>query len=68
MLTAVDAVRLRLAGVDVVTNDLSRSLKDSGGVILEVNHDPSPHLHYHVADPGGATRVAVPILDRLLSG
>lgn len=68
VLTAAEVLGLRLAGVDVVTPDLSRSLKDAGGVILEVNRDPAPHHHYNVADPVRATRVAVPILERLLSG
>ena len=67
VLRAAAASGLRLAGVDVVTCDLGRPLRDSGGVILEVNRDPSPHHHYHVADPANATRVAVPILRRLLS-
>jgi len=67
VLAAAATSGLRLAGVDVVTRDLGRPLRKSGGVILEVNRDPSPHHHYHVADPAGATRVAVPILRRLLS-
>ena len=68
VLEAARLSSLRLAGVDVVTPDLDRSLAESGGVILEVNRDPSPHHHYQVADPERATRVAVPILERLLSG
>ena len=67
VLAAAAASGLRLAGVDAVTRDLGRALRASGGVILEVNRDPSPHHHYHVADPARATRVAVPILRRLLS-
>ena len=67
VLAAAAASGLRLAGVDVVTCDLGRPLRESGGVILEVNRDPSPHHHYHVADPSHATRVAVPILRRLLA-
>jgi cyanophycin synthetase len=63
---AAAQVGVRLAGVDLITTDLSRSLKESGGVIIEVNGTPGLHYHYQVADQGNATRVAVPILRRLL--
>jgi len=63
---AAELVGLRLAGVDVITPDIGRSLPDAGGVILEVNGPPGFNYHYDVADPQGATRVAVPILRRLL--
>ena len=63
---AAAQVGVRLAGVDLITTDLSRSLKESGGVIIEVNGTPGLHYHYQVADEGNATRVAVPILRRLL--
>jgi cyanophycin synthetase len=63
---AAAQVGVRLAGVDLITTDLSRSLKESGGVIIEVNGTPGLHYHYQVADQRNATRVAVPILRRLL--
>jgi D-alanine-D-alanine ligase-like ATP-grasp enzyme len=63
---AAAQVGVRLAGVDLITGDLSRSLKESGGVIIEVNGTPGLHYHYQVADEVNATRVAVPILRRLL--
>jgi D-alanine-D-alanine ligase-like ATP-grasp enzyme len=61
------AVGLRLAGVDVITTDLARPLSETGGVITEVNGTPGLHHHYLVADPDLATRVAIPVLERLLS-
>ncbi len=64
--SAAAQVGVRLAGVDLITTDLGRSLKESGGVIIEVNGTPGLHYHYQVADQGNATRVAVPILRRLL--
>lgn len=64
---AAGLVGLRLAGLDVIATDLSRSLADSGGVVLEVNGAPGLSHHYHVADRAKATRVAVPILEKLLS-
>jgi D-alanine-D-alanine ligase-like ATP-grasp enzyme len=64
--TAVDAVGLRLAGVDVITADLSQPLGRTGGVVLEVNGNPGLHHHYHVADPEAATPVCVAVLRRAL--
>jgi D-alanine-D-alanine ligase-like ATP-grasp enzyme len=64
--TAAAQVGVRVAGVDLITRDLSRSLKETGGVVIEVNGTPGLHYHYQVADQGNATRVAVPILRRLL--
>lgn len=66
--TAARHTRLRLAGVDLVTPDPTRPLGDANGAILEVNGTPGLHYHYQVADRDGATPVAVPILDALLSG
>jgi cyanophycin synthetase len=64
---AAELVGVRLAGVDVITTDVTVPLAASGGVVIEVNGTPGLHHHYHVADRAGATRVAVPILERLLS-
>jgi D-alanine-D-alanine ligase-like ATP-grasp enzyme len=63
---AAELIGVRLAGIDLVTSDLSRSLADSGGAILEVNGTPGLHYHYEVVDAANATRVAVPILQALL--
>ena len=60
------ALRVRLAGVDVITPDISRPLAAVDGAINEVNTTPGLHHHYEVADGAGATRVAVPILRALL--
>jgi cyanophycin synthetase len=65
---AADAVGVRLAGVDVITNDPGVSLRDSGGAVLEVNATPGLHYHYEVRDPAGAVPVAELILERLLAG
>jgi D-alanine-D-alanine ligase-like ATP-grasp enzyme len=63
---AVRAVGLRLAGVDVVTPDIDQPLADTGGAIIEVNGTPGFQYHYVVAEPENATRIAVPILERVL--
>jgi hypothetical protein len=62
---AARAVGLRLAGVDVVTPDIMRPLAEAGGTIIEVNGTPGFQYHYTVADPAGATRIAIPVLERV---
>jgi cyanophycin synthetase len=64
--SAAELIGVRLAGVDIVTTDLSRPLEETGGTILEVNGTPGLNYHYEVADTANATRVAVPILQALL--
>lgn len=54
---------LRLAGVDIITADPSRSLRESGGVILEVNSPPGYFWHYYKRD--GAFPLAVHVLRAL---
>jgi D-alanine-D-alanine ligase-like ATP-grasp enzyme len=63
---AAEVVGLALAGVDVITPDPTRPLREVGGVINEVNGTPGLHHHYLVVDPVRATQVAAPILERLL--
>jgi hypothetical protein len=63
---AAEVVGVRLAGIDVVTPDPSRPLREAGGVIIEVNGHPGLTHHYDVADSSRATPVAIPILRRLL--
>jgi glutathione synthase/RimK-type ligase-like ATP-grasp enzyme len=62
---AAEAVGVRLAGVDVITDDPARPLR-GGGVIAKVNGTPALHRHYQVADREQACRVAEPILAYLL--
>lgn len=63
---AVEAVGLRLAGVDVLTSDPAQPLQAAGGVVLEVNGTPGLHHHALVAEPDRATPVFVPVLRALL--
>jgi cyanophycin synthetase len=62
---AVRALRVRFAGIDVITRDPSVSLAESGGVILEINGTPNLYFHYMKSD--GAFPAAVPLLRRLLA-
>lgn len=61
---AAELVGSRLAGVDVITSNISQGLEEAGGKILEVNTTPGYHYHYFKRD--GACRVAVPILKTCL--
>lgn len=62
---AAALARVRLAGVDVITPDPRRSLRESGGVILEVNTPPGYYWHYHKRD--GAFPLGVHVLKHLLA-
>jgi cyanophycin synthetase len=55
---------VRLAGVDVITRNPGVSLRESGGVILEVNSPPGYYWHYHKRD--GVCPVATHVLQALL--
>jgi len=64
---AAAAMGLRLAGIDLATPDLGRSLAEAGGAAIEINGTPGLHYHYLVRDPESAEPVAVPILEELLA-
>ncbi|HIK38681.1 MAG: cyanophycin synthetase [Geminocystis sp.] len=57
-------IGLDIAGIDVVTPDISKPLKEVGGVVIEVN--AAPGFRMHVAPSQGLPRnVAAPVLDML---
>jgi D-alanine-D-alanine ligase-like ATP-grasp enzyme len=64
--TAARLVGVRLAGVDVITPDPSRPLREAGGVILEVNSPPGYFWHYRKS--GGPFPVALHVLQALRNG
>jgi D-alanine-D-alanine ligase-like ATP-grasp enzyme len=63
---AASVAELRLAGVDLVTQDARRALANTEGAVIDVNPHPGLWHHYHVRDPSAATDVAAEILRRLL--
>ncbi len=60
---AVETMRIRFAGIDLVTPDASIPLGESGGVVLEINGTPNLYYHYHKSD--GAFPVASHVLRKL---
>lgn len=57
-------IGLDIAGIDVVTSDISKPLRDTDGVIVEVN--AAPGFRMHVAPSRGLPRnVAAPVIDML---
>ncbi len=61
---AAKVVGLDVAGVDVVCEDIARSLKQQRGAIVEVN--AAPGFRMHVAPTEGRARnVAAPVIDLL---
>ncbi|MEB3291399.1 MAG: cyanophycin synthetase [Leptolyngbya sp.] len=57
-------IGLDIAGIDIVTTDISKPLREMDGVIVEVN--AAPGLRMHICPSEGIARnVAEPILDML---
>jgi cyanophycin synthetase len=63
---AADALRLRLAGVDLVAHFVNARLGTTDAMVVDVNPVPGLHHHHYIAKPATATRVTVPILRALL--
>jgi cyanophycin synthetase len=61
----VKALRVRMAGVDVITPNPRLPLAEAGGVVLEVNAPPNFYYHYHKR--GGAFPAAEHALRRMLA-
>jgi cyanophycin synthetase len=61
---AAGVVGLDIAGIDVLTHDISIPFRENGAVIIEVNAGPGIRMHTHPAE-GEARNVAAPILDML---
>jgi cyanophycin synthetase len=61
----VKALRVRLAGVDVITPNPRLPLAEARGVVLEVNAPPNFYYHYHKR--GGVFPVAEHVLRRMVA-
>ncbi len=57
-------IGLDICGIDVMTNDITLPLNETGGAVLEVN--AAPGFRMHIAPTGGLPRnVAEPVIDML---
>lgn len=63
---AVEAIGLDVAGVDICTKDISQSIKETGGVILEINAAPGIRMHMYPTF-GKGRNIAAHIIDYLFS-
>ena len=61
---AARAIGLDVAGVDFITDDITRSYKEAGGIICEVNAAPGFRMHTNPSE-GTPRDVAGPVLDML---
>lgn len=61
---AMLAIGLDVGGVDFVTKDISKSYKDIGGVIIEINAAPGFRMHLSPTE-GKPRDVAGPVVDML---
>jgi D-alanine-D-alanine ligase-like ATP-grasp enzyme len=62
----VAALGSEFAGIDLICNDLGRSLAESGGTFLEINTTPGIHHHYIGSESHSANPVAKQVLAYLL--
>ncbi len=61
---AAGVVGLDIAGIDVLTDDISVPFRENSAVIIEVNAGPGIRMHTHPAE-GEPRNVAAPILEML---
>ena len=61
---AAGVIGLDIAGLDVLTPDISRPFHENGAVIIEVNSGPGIRMHTHPAE-GKARNIGGAILDML---
>jgi D-alanine-D-alanine ligase-like ATP-grasp enzyme len=59
---ASSALRSAFCGVDVITTDATRSLRDAAGVIGEVNTTPGLHHHYMLSGTANGDKVVDAVL------
>jgi cyanophycin synthetase len=58
----LEALDLRLAGIDIITPDLTLPLDVAGGAVVDVN--PCPGFYYHYCKKDGC----LPVASHLLRG
>ncbi len=58
---------VRFAGLDLIAPDLTRPLRDSGGMVGEININPGLHHHYLIARPESGQPVAARVLEHMFT-
>ncbi len=58
--------RIELAGLDLITTDISKPLSETGGVINEINTTPGLHHHFLVSNESDAVQSGELVLDYIL--
>lgn len=53
---AADVVGLDIAGIDMISSDISLSAEDSGAQVIEVNCSPGLRPHMNMSDPSSPAR------------
>ena len=61
---AAGVVGLDIAGIDIITPDISVPFRENGAVIIEVNAAPGVRMHTHPAS-GTPRNVGAPVIDML---
>lgn len=61
---AANAIGIDIAGIDIITDDISKSIIETGGAIVEVNTAPGIRMHIYPSE-GKPRDVAVDIVDHL---
>lgn len=61
---AANVIGIDIAGIDIVTDDISKSILETGGVIVEVNAAPGIRMHIYPSE-GGRRDVQKDIVDHL---
>ncbi|GHF44441.1 cyanophycin synthetase [Deinococcus metalli] len=61
---AAQVIGLDVAGIDLLSPDITRSVHETGGGIVEVNAAPGFRMHLHPSE-GQPRNVAVPVLNML---
>ena len=61
---AANAIGIDIAGIDIVTEDISKSITETGGAIVEVNAAPGIRMHLYPSE-GKPRDVAKDIVDLL---
>lgn len=61
---AAQAISLNIAGVDIITPDISKPMNKTGGKIIEINGGPDLAVHYFAHTINSPTNVAKKILKK----